>query len=514
MDPAVVKAVEKDIVHTSIVARSPDASSATTTMEAHSQPEMIFTDLEKGIVKTETAVVPNNLVHEQKPRRTLKSLAWLYFDYAWYVALTPYRQLWTLVVCANLSAILAVVACSDKHLPSMTSAANAAVANLLMAVLVRQDYMKNVMYHTCWSIPHSAPLWLRRRLALVYENGGVHSGAAVSTLMWFVVFTGSLWTSYAGGNFSDVGVLLLDLLLAILLSSIVVTAIPQVRRRYHDLFENAHRWAGWFGIALFWVSLVLLARDQARASASGLTIGQSLVQLPAFWLLIIISCHAIYPWLLLRKVAVVRAERLTDHAIRIYYDPRERIPALHGVAISDAPLYEWHGFAAIPPLQESDKGAFSSIISRAGDWTAKTIESPRPYYYMRGIHATGVLAMAQVFRRVVVMATGSGIGPCLALFGAGTVTKTKIHIIWSAPSPRTVFGDPIYDAVLRKDPEATIWDTRKDGRRPDMVELAEDMYHAVNAEAVFFISNRDLTRKVIAELRRRRVAAYAPIFDS
>ena len=47
-----------------------------------------------------------------------------------------------------------------------------------------------------------------------------------------------------------------------------------------------------------------------------------------------------------------------------------------------------------------------------------------------------------------------------------------------------------------------------------MVQLAEDLYHEVSAEAVFLISNRTLTRKVIAELRKRGVAAYAPVFDS
>jgi hypothetical protein len=301
-------------------------------------------------------------------------------------------------------------------------------------------------------------------------------------------------------------------MLAMLLLSIVVTAIPQMRRRYHNTFENVHRWAGWFGIALFWVALVLFARDEANRIEAEPSLGISLVKLPAFWMLVIISLHAIYPWLLLRKVAVVRTERLTDHAIRIFFSTKEKIRPLHGIAISDRPLREWHAFAGIPPLDESDGGATSCIISNAGDWTSKTIQSPAPYYYMRGVHATGVLAMASVFRSVVIMATGSGIGPCLAVFGQ--IPRTRIRIIWLAPSPRKIFGDKIYDAVLRQDPEAIIWDTRKDGRRPDISQMAADLYHKIDAEAVFFISNRALTRSTIMGLRKRDIAAFAPVFDS
>ena len=412
---------------------------------------------------------------------------------------------------ANLIAIIVTVMRATKSptLP-LAGCANASVANLLIAILVRQDYVKNLMYHACWSVPHSAPLWLRRRLALVYENGGVHSGAAASALLWFAVFTGFLWTDFARNAFTDPAVLTFDCMLAALLLAIVVTAIPQVRRRYHNSFENVHRWAGWFGIALFWCALVLFARDEVRQNP-GVSLGRSLVRLPAFWMLIIVSLHAVYPWVLLRKVAVVRSDRLTDHAIRLYFDPKEKIPPLHGLSISNAPLHEWHAFAAIPD-DGSECGAASCIISRAGDWTAKTIESPAPYYYMRGIHATGVLAMAQIFRTVVVMATGSGIGPCLSTFGH--MPRTKIRIIWSAPDPRGIFGDKIYNRVLREDPEAIIWDTRRDGRRPDLVRMAGDLYHAISAEAVFFISNRNLTRKVIRSLKERHVAAFAPVFDS
>jgi ferredoxin-NADP reductase len=132
---------------------------------------------------------------------------------------------------------------------------------------------------------------------------------------------------------------------------------------------------------------------------------------------------------------------------------------------------------------------------------------------MRGCHVTGTLYMAKVFKRVVVMATGSGVGPCLALFGHAP--KTKIRFLWFASSPRSTFGENIISRVLEQDPQAVIWDTQMKGQaRPDIVAMAHTLYTAMEAEAVFFISNKKLTRKVVRELKVLGIPVYAPIFDS
>jgi hypothetical protein len=44
--------------------------------------------------------------------------------------------------------------------------------------------------------------------------------------------------------------------------------------------------------------------------------------------------------------------------------------------------------------------------------------------------------------------------------------------------------------------------------------MAHALYTAMEAEAVFFISNKKLTRKVVRELKVLGVPAYAPVFDS
>lgn len=429
-----------------------------------------------------------------------------------YVVSSVYHRLWFLVVLSNVMALTVTLPQELRRSPfSSDACTTASVANLLVAVLVRQDYMKNIMFHTCWSAPHTAPLWLRHRLALVYENGGVHSGCAVSSFLWFAQLTVFLWINFARGHAYSTAVLAMDGVLMTLLVGILLMSLPQVRRKHHNLFENTHRFAGWIAIALFWIALFCCAQQAARDNdgKSTVPLGLTLARAPAFWMLTVITAHAIYPWLLLRKVLVTKTELLSDHAIRIYFSPRERIPPLHGCAISDSPLHEWHSFAAIPGRD----GAASIIVSKAGDWTAKTVHCPAPYYYMRGIHATGVLGMAQLFRTVVIMATGSGIGPCLALFGQ--TPQTKIRLIWSTPNPREIFGDKICNSVLSEDPHAVIIDTRKPGqRRPDLTAFACEVYRMESAEAIFFISNRKLTRRVVGSLREKGLPAFAPVFDS
>lgn len=440
------------------------------------------------------------LVHRSGVRRL--------YDFLRTVVFTVYRQLLTIVCLANLVAILSLL-CNSSGL-SLETAATAAVANLTIAILIRQDYIRNILFSTCWNIPHSAPLWLRRRLAKVYENGGVHSGGAVCAIGWHIAFVSILTRDHVRGRHRDIALLSLCYALLAGLVTIAGLALPQMRDRHHNVFENVHRFGGWFCVLTFWPILVLLLRNEAHPS-SGVTLANTLAGTPAFWLLAIVSVHVIYPWVLLRKVPVVRVECLSDRAVRLYFSPKEKIPPLYGLVISDSPLREWHSFAAISGID--DRGAASCIVSRAGDWTAKTIKHPADFYYMRGCHLTGTLYMAKVFKRVAIMATGSGVGPCLALFGHAP--KTSIRFLWFAPDPRSTFGEKIIGRVLKQDPRAVVWDTQKSGQeRPDVVTMAHALYTEMDAEALFFISNKKLTKRVVRDLEALGVSAFAPVFDS
>lgn len=67
---------------------------------------------------------------------------------------------------------------------------------------------------------------------------------------------------------------------------------------------------------LVWFQVVLLTNDYR---IPGQTLGQALIGAPPFWLLVILTLSIILPWVRLRKVPV-RAEVLSSHAIRLYFD--------------------------------------------------------------------------------------------------------------------------------------------------------------------------------------------------
>jgi len=126
--------------------------------------------------------------------------------------------------------------------------------------------------------------------------------------------------------------------------------------------------------------------------------------------------------------------------------------------------------------------------------------------------------MARLFKKVIVVTTGSGIGPCLGVIQDVPLMGTKIRVVWSTPSPLETYGWEICDAVKKVDEMAVIIDTRKEKRegrgRPDLTRIAWKLYKRESAEAVFVISNPKVTRKVVYGLESRGIPAFGPIWDS
>lgn len=120
----------------------------------------------------------------------------------------------------------------------------------------------------------------------------------------------------------------------------------------------------------------------------------------------------------------------------------------------------------------------------------------------------GVMRVASLFRSVVLIGTGSGIGPLL-----GHIPTNRLRLIWSTPNPIETFGESIMDSVCNADPDAMIWNTRKSGR-PDLVQLAVNAIDEIDAEAVVIISNETVTQLVVGELEKKGIPAFGAIWDS
>ncbi|KAI9818920.1 MAG: hypothetical protein M1827_007741 [Pycnora praestabilis] len=429
--------------------------------------------------------------------------------YLRYTFFSVYRRLFTLVFVANMAVFVGLLASDRSSALTLSHIATAASANIMVAILIRQEHVINLLYLITLLVPRSAPLYIRRHAAKIYCFGGVHSSTATTAVIWFILFTGMVTRDFVLGSPSQIrkapAIMVITYLLLVILVSVLIFAFPRFRQLYHNSFEAMHRFAGWTALGMFWVQSIIVT-NALRKEQPGSSLGMALVTSPTFWFLAVSTSSIILPWLRLRKRAV-RAERLSSHATRLHFD-YTTLPVVSGIRVSDNPMKEWHAFACMP---ERNGRGFSMIVSNAGDWTSRHINDPPKKLWVRGSPTFGVLRIGPLFHRTVVVATGSGIGPCLSFLMAFPM---QCRVLWSTRNPLITYGQAIIDEVYRADSQAVIIDTSKISGRPDMVLSTYHLYKESRAEAVFVISNPKVTHLIVHAMETRRIPAYGPIFDS
>lgn len=427
------------------------------------------------------------------------------FRYRWFPA---YRKLWSFAVVANMAVIGAMIPLTLHH-PGMFSyngTSTATGANLLVAALMRQEHVVNGLFRVACLLPNHAPLSIRKRAAKVYSYGGLHSGCAVSAFLWYIFTVVLVITKFHGTDAESNTLAGLTIVTLAIFVVIIVLSHPYIRRRKHDIWEASHRFGGWTATALVWAQTLVLVVAQAHSTQR--SISKVLVNSPSFWFLVVITACLLYPWLRLRK-RQVKTEVLSSHAIRLYFDDRT-LPTCLGYKLSHKPLVENHGFATISNTADEEVG-FSIIVSNNGDFTKDMITNPPSLIYTRGAPTIGVMRIATLFQRIVIVTTGSGIGPALSFMNVRP--HWPMRVIWSARDPENTYGLEIINAVLRADRRAIIVDTKKTGH-PNMPALTYAAYESFGAEAVMVVSNPAVTGKVVFEMESRGVPAFGPIFDS
>lgn len=419
-----------------------------------------------------------------------------------------YRRLFSVVGLLNIAAFIALLM-TDLQRAWLS---NMVAINLLLAVLMRQEFVVNALYELFVNIPTSWPLWFRVRCAKIYHFGGIHSGAAVASALWLmganisdVVCEGAT-NCNASWGYQSVATKAISWILTGLYVVNLTMAFPAIRRKYHNQFEHIHRFVGWTMLGLFWAQVVSGAND-TRGNKS---LGEALLVTPPMWMLVLATLSIAQSWFWLRQVPV-KAERLSDHAVRLHFD--YTVPVNGAFArLSTTPLTEWHSFATIaaPEAVNGYPRGYSMVVSNAGDWTRKIIANPPEKIWVRGVPTSGVMRIATLFKRIVLVGTGSGIGP---LLGHIQQNPADIQLIWSTPNPEKTFGEELCNTIRRRIPGAIIHNTKILGR-PDLVKMAFNAAKAHNAEAVVIIANEKITKKVVYGLETRGISAFGAIWDS
>jgi hypothetical protein len=385
----------------------------------------------------------------------------------------------------------------DWHLADGTALSGLSgliVVNLAIAVLIRQQHVLNRIFALAGRGSRGWPLRVRWAVSKVNHIGGLHVGAALAGTVWLCVFTVVAAVAYAGQAAPvDLTTVVLAASLVTLALVVVLGALPAVRTRKHNLFELTHRFGGWTSVGLFWALTLHLAHGDWSA-----------------WqikVLGLITISIVWPWLTLRRVPVT-VDRPSSHAAIVHLDYGVTPAHVAGVGISRSPLREWHAFATVTTPGRS---GYRLLVSRAGDWTARFIDDPPSHLWVRGVPTRAPMAAIEVmYRRVVYVVTGSGIGPAL---GQILTSRVPARLVWSTRNPRATYGDALVDEVLAAHPDALIWDTTARGK-PDLLRLAHQVSQDFAAEAVLVVSNKTGTWNVVHGLERLGVPAFGPIWDS
>lgn len=399
---------------------------------------------------------------------------------------THHNRLLALVVVVNI--VLAATVDWRAHL---TVQVWLVLGNVLLAVLIRRQRLINLLFRLATAAPTHWPLRVRWTLGKVYHFGGLHVGAGICATLWFLVVA---WTiTQAGG---PAVLLAATWAIVAVMVTMVALALPGSRARRHDLFERSHRFCGWSLLVLFGVHAAALAEST----------GTPFLGSGPFWALLVLVLSVAAPWSRLRRVPV-RITRPSPHVALVSFDYGVTPFAGSSTTVSRSPLLEWHSFANVPTPGQS---GFRLTISRAGDWTGALIDDLPTHLWVKGIPTAGVGNIDKLFTRVVWVATGSGIGPCLPHLLSG---DTPARLVWSTRNPRRTYGDTLLEEILTVQPDALIWDTDSAGK-PDLVELAQQAHQDFAAEAVICISNKKTTWKVVEALEARGIPAYGAIWDS
>jgi ferredoxin-NADP reductase len=156
---------------------------------------------------------------------------------------------------------------------------------------------------------------------------------------------------------------------------------------------------------------------------------------------------------------------------------------------------EWHAFAVATTGAEGD-GRYCLVIRCAGDWTERLARDAAggrapERLLVRRIRGYRFMFHAQAFRRVLVVATGAGIGPVLPYLLEPSAVD--VRCVWIGRDHRAAVGDDLVG-------------------RPDVG--AEVARLALGFETVFVVANAHVRDAVARVCEARGVPWYGPTFDS
>nr|GMD98495.1 adenylate-forming reductase 03009 [Ipomoea batatas]GME02297.1 adenylate-forming reductase 03009 [Ipomoea batatas] len=416
---------------------------------------------------------------------------------------TVYKRLFVVSLAVNIT--LLILAATGNFRYARQRPALFSIGNILALTLCRSEAVLRVVFWLAvnclgWS-------WVPLRLktmttSLLQSLGGIHSSCGISSVAWLIYAL--VLTLKDRENTSPEIIGVASAILSLLVLS-CMAAFPLVRHLHHNIFERTHRFAGWSALGLLWAFIILTISYDPTTESYSNDIGYRLVNQQEFWLTLAITILIILPWITVRRVPV-RISSPSGHASIIKFAGGIKAGILG--RISPSPFSEWHAFGII----SDGKDEHMMLAGAVGDFTKSLVANPPSHLWVRQVHFAGLPYLTNMYDRVLLVATGSGI--CVFLSFLLQPCSAEVCLLWVTKGVEQNFGEEIKGMLSGHPKEKVIiHDTAVLGR-PNVSQMSVDTAKRWGAEVVIVTSNPEGSRDVVDACKASGIAAFGPIWDS
>ncbi len=397
---------------------------------------------------------------------------------------------------------------------SDTTTAIFSVSNILVAVLVRNELILHLLYRLA--------VWTSVKIGYgkyyfnssVHYIGGVHASCATWGLLWVIV---DQWQQLGNPNnfismtsSQDPISIAISSILLTLLVIIIITALPSVRDKFHDTFEISHRYLGWS-------SLIILVLYQIRfqfivALNQAYPLGTLLTN-PVLLMVALMVFSVFLPWMSVQCFDNFGMHCPSQGVLVVTFPGRADVGSFARISLDSV---EWHSFSVARTSfdKETGKSKIHLIIGAVGDWTKNLIRQVEKgnlpkRLWVRRVKPPGFMFSINAYSRVVVIATGAGIAPVIPHV---IENGHKLCIVWIGNNHKETYGEELW-SLLDSHSRCNIFDTGIHGR-PNVEQLAIQTVRDFEAQAVFCVSNKAVTKKVVETCLAKGIPAYGATWDS
>ncbi|PCH38375.1 hypothetical protein WOLCODRAFT_97002 [Wolfiporia cocos MD-104 SS10] len=424
----------------------------------------------------------------------------------WTLWFNTYRKLFTVTFTVNM--IMFGFAVSGHWHYAIKYGGAMAVGNFNVAILVRNEIFGRLLYlfvNTCFA--KWTPLkWRLMCTSILQHLGGIHSGCAISGIIWLTLRVVDVFRTHATQNKA---IMAFGICTNVAMVITAVAGFPWVRNTHHNVFERWHRFMGWTGLLCSWIFILMGDLYDTETRQWNLS-GVHIVKQQDFWYIMGMTAWIALPWICTRRVAV--DIELPSSKVAVLRFQRGMQQGVLG-RISRSAVKEYHAFGTI---SEGRHAKYHYMVCGVqGDFTRSLVDDPPKYMWTREVKFAGVSNTSTLYKRGIRICTGTGIGAALSTCIQSPNWYVYLLTQNVGSDQEKTFGSTISSLISRNiGPERyLLWDSKVRGGRPDTRKLLADTYRSWNAEVVFITSNYTGNSEMMQACKEEGIPCFGTLWD-